>query len=170
MPRSRRFWSNATLPCVHGCRRLVIAESIKKRRPNGAATVMDSPPVLDRQAAATLIAGALLLAISFSSNIGYGALIHLRAAALDEQIGVCLHLAALAALVGDAELATRLRHRARNEEIERRNREDSKIQRAATRRIAVIRFQLADTPFSRLRLNAALAALLEELQSSQENA
>ena len=148
----------------------MIAESIKKRRPNGAATVMDSPPVLDRQAAATLIAGALLLAISFSSNIGYGALIHLRAAALDEQIGVCLHLAALAALVGDAELATRLRHRARNEEIERRNREDSKIQRAATRRIAVIRFQLADTPFSRLRLNAALAALLEELQSSQENA
>ena len=170
MPRSRRFWSNATRPCVHGCRRLVIAESIKKRRPNGAATVMNSQPVLDSQAAATLIAGALLLAISFSSNIGYGALIHLRAAALDEQIGVCLHLAALAALVGDAELATRLRHRARNEEIERRNREDSKIQRAATRRIAVIRFQLADTPFSRLRLNAALAALLEELQSSQENA
>ena len=150
MPRSRRFWSNATRPCVHGCRRLVIAESIKKRRPNGAATVMDSPPVLDSQAAATLIAGALLLAISFFSNIGYRALIHLRAAALDEQIVVCLHLAALAALVGDAELATRLRHRARNEEIERGKQE-------ARRRIAVIRFQLADTSISRLQRNAALA-------------
>jgi len=135
---------------------------------------MISPPFLDRQATATLIAGALLLAISFFSNVGYEALFHIRAAALDEQIGLCLHLAALAALVGDAELATRLRHRARNEEIERRNREDSKIQQAAIRRIAVIRFQLADTPFNRLRLNEALAALLEELQgaspSSQENA
>jgi hypothetical protein len=125
---------------------------------------MDSPPVLDRQAAATLIAGGLLLAISFFSNIGYGTLLHIRAAALDEQIGVCLHLAALAALVGDAELATRLRHRARNEEIERRNREDSRIQRATRRRIAVIRFQLADTSISRLQLNAALAELLEELK------
>jgi len=142
----------------------VIDKNIQERRPNGAATVMNSLPVLDRQAAATLIAGDLLLAISFFSNIGYGTLLHIRAAALDEQIGVCLHVAALEALVGDAELATRLRHRARNEEIERRNREDSKIQRAATRRIAVIRFQLADTPFSRLQLNAALAELLEEVK------
>lgn len=118
----------------------------------------DAPP------AATLIAGGLLLAISFFSNIGYGTILHLRAAALDEQIGVCLHAAALAALVGDAELATRLRHRARNEEIERRNREDSQIQRATRRRIAVIRFQLADTSISRLQLNAALAELLEELK------
>ena len=135
---------------------------IKERRPNGAATVMNNQPVLDRQAAATLIAGALLLAISFFSNIGYGALIHLRAAALDEQIGVCLHLAALAALVGDAELATRLRHRARNEEIERGKQE-------ARRRIAVIRLQLADTSISRLQLNAALADLLEELQGAGAN-
>ena len=127
--------------------------NIKERRPNGTATLMDSPPVLDRQAAATLIAGALLLAISFFSNIGYGTLLHIRAAALDEQIGVCLHLAALAALVGDAELATRLRHRARNEEIERGKQE-------ARRRIAVIRLQLADTSISRLQLNAALANLL----------
>ncbi|MEY3964026.1 MAG: hypothetical protein RLZZ106_1281, partial [Cyanobacteriota bacterium] len=75
---------------------MVIEGNIKERRPNGAATVMNSPPVLDRQASASLIAGALLLAISFFSNIGYGPLLHLRAAALDGQIGVCLHLAALA--------------------------------------------------------------------------
>jgi len=142
--------------------------------PESAVSVMISTPFLDRQATATLIAGALLLAISFFSNVGYEALFHIRAAALDEQIGVSLHAAALAALFGDAELATRLRDRARNEEIERRNCENSKIQRAAIRRIAVIRFQLADTPFNRLRLNEALAALLEELQRassiSQENA
>ena len=142
----------------------MIVRNIKERRPNGAAIVMHSPPVLDRQAAATLIAGGLLLAIFFFSNIGYGALLNIRAAALDEQIGICLHFAALAAPVSDAELATRLRHRARNEEIERRNCEDSRIQRAATRRIAVIRFQLADTSISRLQLNAALAELLEELK------
>ena len=104
----------------------------------------DAPP------AAADIAGGLLIAISFFSNIGYGTLLHLRAAALDEQIGVCLHVAALAALVGDAELAPRLRHRARNEEIERGKQE-------ARRRIAVIRFQLADTSISRLQRNAALA-------------
>ena len=132
--------------------------------PESAVSVMISTPFLDRQATATLIAGALLLAISFFSNVGYEALFHIRAAALDEQIGVSLHAAALAALFGDAELATRLRDRARNEEIERRNRENSKIQRAAIRRIAVIRFQLADTPFSRLRLNAALAELLQEVK------
>ena len=89
----------------------MIVRIIKERRPNGAATVMNNQPVLDRQAAATLIAGALLLSISFFSNIGYGPLIHLRAAALDEQIGVCLHLAALAMLnwrpVYDIEQETR---------------------------------------------------------------
>jgi len=130
---------------------------------------MNSPPVLDRQAAATLMAGALLLAISFFTNVGYGALLHIRATTLDEQIGLCLHAAALAALFGDAQLATRLRDRARNEAIERRNREDSKIQRAATRRIAVIRFQLADTTTSRLQLNAALAELLVEAKSTQND-
>ena len=104
-----------------------------------------------------MIAGGLLLAISFFSTIGYGTLLHIRTAALDEQIGVCLHLAALAALVSDAELATRLRHRARNEEIERGKQE-------ARRRIAVIRFQLADISISRLQLNAALAELLEEVK------
>jgi membrane protein implicated in regulation of membrane protease activity len=115
--------------------------------------VITRAPVLDRQATATLIAGFLLLAISFFANVGYGALLHIRAAALDEQIGICLHLAALAALLGDAELASRLRDRARNEEIERGKQE-------ARRRVAVIRFQLADTSISRLQLNAALAELL----------
>lgn len=121
---------------------------------------MTSPPFLDRQAAATLIAGAVLLAISFFTYYGYGALLHLATLALDEQIGRCLQAAALAALVGDGELATRLRDRARNQEIARR-------QQAARCRIAVIRFHLADTPISRLQLNAALAVLLESLVSEQ---
>ena len=119
---------------------------------------MQSIPILDRQAAATLAAGILLLAISFFTNYGYGALLHLGSAALDEQIGLCLHAAALAALFGDAQLATRLRHRAGDQETARRQQE-------ARFRIALVRFQLADTPSSRLQLNAVLAVLLENLVS-----
>jgi hypothetical protein len=114
----------------------VIVRIIKERRPNGAATVMNNQPVLDRQAAATLIAGALLLAISFFSNIGYGPLIHLRAAALDEQIGVCLHLAALAMLnwrpVYDIEQETR-----------RLREETARIRKSNERLLAVL--QLSDS-------------------------
>jgi hypothetical protein len=133
-------------------------------------------PTLDRQAAATFLAGALLIAISFLTNYGYGALLHLSTLSLDEQIGVSLHIAALAALFGDAELATRLRDRTRDREaetrereLEARNRAAQERQRATRRRIAVLRFQLADTPSNRLRLNETLALLLEELREPNAN-
>ena len=64
--------------------------------------------MLDRQALATLLAGTLLLLISFTTNYSYGDLQHYRFLAIDEQVGVGLHLAAVAALFGDVELATRL--------------------------------------------------------------
>jgi hypothetical protein len=131
---------------------------------------------LDRQAAATFLAGALLIAISFLTNYGHGALLHLSTFSLDEQIGVSLHIAALAALFGDAELATRLRDRTRDREaetrereLETRNRAAQERQRATRRRIAVLRFQLADTPSNRLRLNETLALLLEELREPNAN-
>ena len=114
-------------------------------------------PHLDRQAAATLLAGSLLIAISFLTNYGYGALLHLSTFSLDEQIGASLHIAALAALFGDAELATRLRDRTRNKVARARQREIRRL-------IAAIRFQLTDTPRSRLQLNETLALLLEELR------
>ena len=133
-------------------------------------------PTLDRQAAATFFAGALLIAISFLTNYGHGALLHLSTLSLDEQIGVSLHNAALAALFGDAELATRLRDRTRDREaetrereLEARNRAAQERQRATRRRIAVLRFQLADTPSNRLRLNETLALLLEELREPNAN-
>lgn len=123
-------------------------------------------PALDRQAAATFLAGALLIAISFLTNDGHGALFHLATLSLDEQIGVSLHAAALAALFGDAELATRLRDRTRDKVARARQLE-------IRRRIAAIRFQLADTPRSRIQLNETLALLLEERRaantSSPEN-
>jgi hypothetical protein len=130
-------------------------------------------PHLDQQAAATLLAGSLLIAISFLTNYGHGAILHLSSLSLDEQIGVSLHTAALAALFGDAELATRLRDRTRDREaetrereLEARNRAAQERERATRCRIAVLRFQLADTPINRLRLNETLALLLEELRET----
>ena len=135
--------------------------------PESAVSVMKLPTFLDQPAIATLSAGGLLIAISFLTNYGHGAFFHFSALPLDEQIGVSLHTAALAALFGDAELASRLRDRARDRLVETRQREIRRL-------IATIRFELADTTSSRLRLNEELAALLEELQvvnaSSQENA
>jgi hypothetical protein len=59
---------------------------------------MKPPSLLDQQAIATLSAGGLLIAISFLTNYGHGAFFHFSALPLDEQIGVSLHTAALAAL------------------------------------------------------------------------
>jgi hypothetical protein len=58
--------------------------------------------------------------ISFTTNYGDDNLLHLASLKTAHQIGMGLHFAALAALVGDVELASRLRHRARNREIEDR--------------------------------------------------
>ncbi|MEI7952431.1 MAG: hypothetical protein WCH37_07110 [Synechococcaceae cyanobacterium ELA182] len=76
--------------------------------------------MLDRQALATLLAGTLLLLISFTTNYSYGDLQHYRSLGIDEQVGVGLHLVAVAALFGDVELATRLRHRAADEAAQER--------------------------------------------------
>ncbi|MBW0165948.1 MAG: hypothetical protein KXJ49_00430 [Vulcanococcus sp.] len=116
-------------------------------------------PTLDRQAAATFLAGALLIAISFLTNYGHGALLHLSTLSLDEQIGVSLHIAALAALFGDAELATRLRDRTRNKVARARQREIRRL-------IAAIRFQLADTPRSRLTSDGWNLMLFQPMHQS----
>ena len=149
----------------------------------GVATVMggverlpgiprSSPPrLLDRQGWSTLVAGALLLLISFTTNYGDDNLLHFGTLQTSEQIGVGLHLAALAALAGDAQLASRLRHRAANEAAEDRNRA-SEGREQATRRariqngclVAQCRFLLADTSRNRLQLSEALAVLLEEIR------
>ena len=125
---------------------------------------MKSSPFLDRQAFATLAAGGLLIAISFITNYGHGAFVDFVTNPLDEQIGLCLHLAALAALFSDVELATRLRHRARNREAEAREQaaRRTRIQNGCL--VAQCRFLLADTSLNRLQLSEALALLLEELR------
>jgi hypothetical protein len=129
------------------------------------ATLTNKQPGLDRQAIAAIFAGTLLLAISFLKNYGHGALLHFHNLALDEQIGGSLHAAALAALVSDAELATRLRNRARNQDDRSRHRKARQVNLQTRCAIAQSRFQLADIVFKRLQLNESLAALLETLQT-----
>ncbi len=94
----------------------------------GLATVMpdvqglprqpDSAPplrLLDRQGWSTLVAGSLLLLISFNTNYGNDKLFHLGILPVPVQGEMGLHLAALAALAGVSQLAPRLRHRVANE-------------------------------------------------------
>jgi len=69
------------------------------------------PRWLDRQGFSTLFTGGLLLLISFTTNYGDDNLLHFVGLASYDLIGVGLHLAALAALAGDVQLATCLRHR-----------------------------------------------------------
>ena len=105
------------------------------------------PRLLDRQGWSTLLAGALLLLISFTSNYGDENLLRFSRLKTADQIGICLHLAALAALAGVdevfsegvVELATRLRHRARIRALEgqiARKRETAAREREALEAIA----------------------------------
>ncbi len=129
------------------------------------------PRLLDRQGCSTLLAGSLLLLISFTANYGDDKLSRFRRLPADEQVGMGLHLAALAALVSDVELATRLRHRA--ERTRKQEAYEAAEERERTARRARIqngclaaqcRFLLADTSRNRLQLSEALALLLEELR------
>jgi hypothetical protein len=122
------------------------------------------PRLLDRQGWSTLVAGSLLLLISFSTNYGDDNLLQLDKLPAAVALGMGLHLAALAALAGDAQLATRLRHRAANEAAAEREQTARRARIQAGCLVAQCRFLLADTALNRLQLSEALALLLEELR------
>jgi hypothetical protein len=122
------------------------------------------PRLLDRQGWSTLVAGALLLLISFTTNYGNDNLLKFGDIATLDKVGMGLHLVALAALAGDAQLATRLRHRAANEAAEEREQATRRARIQNGCLVAQCRFLLADSPRNRLQLSEALAVLLEEFQ------
>ena len=128
------------------------------------ATPSQPPWLLDRQGWSTLLAGALLLLISFLANYGDDHLLQFGSLPASDQIGMGLHLAALAALAGDAQLATRLRHRTANEAARSREQASRRARIQAGFLIAQCRFLLADTSRNRLQLSEALAVLLEEIR------
>ena len=121
------------------------------------------PRLLDRQGWSTLVAGALLLLISFTTNYGNDNLLKFGDIATLDKVGMGLHLAALAALAGDGQLATRLRHRAANEAAEEREQATRRARIQNGCLVAQCRFLLADTSRNRLQLSEAMAVLLEEI-------
>ena len=79
--------------------------------PPGLPDPVPQPWQLDRQGWSTLVAGVLLLLISLTTNYGDVNVLRFSSLQTADQIGVGLHLAALAAFSGDVQLVTRLRHR-----------------------------------------------------------
>jgi hypothetical protein len=82
---------------------------------------------------------------------------------VDQQIGIPLHLAALAALVGEVELEARVRDRTADEMARTRERTARQNRIQARLAVAQSRFLLADSATNRLQLNNVLTAVLEEL-------
>ncbi len=148
-------------------------------------------PWLDRSGQAALLAGILVVLITFFTSYSHVDIPANASVAVNQQIGIPLLLAALAALIGEVKLAsnarcadqrdrieariraTEERNRSaeeRNRAAEERNRTAQDRERTASRariqaRLAVAqcRFLLADSPRNRLQLSETLALLLEDL-------
>ena len=142
-----------------------------------ALTTEEPIPWLDRSGLAALLAGTLVVLITFFTSYSHVDIPTHASITVNQQIGIPLLLAALAALVGEVKLASnnrcadqRDRIEARNSAIEERIRSAQERECTARRariqaRLAVAqcRFLLADSPRSRLRLSETLALLLEDL-------
>jgi hypothetical protein len=129
----------------------------------------------------SLAAGLLLILITFFTSYSHVDLFGVLRFKVNQQVGIPLLLAAMAALVGEVKLASNSRRAdqsAREREASAREREaneaDRERYRASCRaRIqarflaAQCRFLLADTTRNRLQLNAALALLLEDLRPAE---
>jgi len=148
-----------------------------------AADAVESTPPLDPMGWASLAAGLLVALISFFTSYSHVDLFGFLQFKVNQQIGIPLLLAAMAALVGEVKLAsnhrredqsTRVREaRAREREANEADRERYRAageRRQTARRhriqarcfVAQCRFLLADSPRNRLQLNEALALLMEE--------
>ena len=134
-------------------------------------------PWLDQSGLAALLAGSLVVLITFFTSYSHVDIPAHASIAVDQQIGIPLLLAALAALVGEVKLASNARCADQRVRIETRiraaeDRNRSAQDRECTARRARIqarlaaaqcRFLLADSPRNRLQLSETLALLLEDL-------
>ena len=142
----------------------------------------DRCPWLDGNALAALIAGLLVILITFFTSYSH---VDLRGAVhitVNQQIGIPLLVAAMAALFGEVKLASNSRcadQSARKREAHEADRErdraarfrdrttrQAELQNEAT--VAQFRFLLSATPRNRLQLSEALALLIEALRPEQE--
>jgi len=155
--------------------------------PRSADAAVSSPP-LDPMGWGSLAAGLLVASITFFTSYGHVDLFGILQFKVNQQIGIPLLLAAMAALFGEVKLASNHRRadqRARIREARAREREaneaDRERHRVARERkqtaqryriqarcvVAQCRFLLADSPRNRLQLNEALALLMEELRLAE---
>ena len=140
----------------------------------------DFPP-LNPAGWVSLAAGVLIILITFFTSYNHVDLFGFLHFKVNQQIGIPLLLAAMAALVGEVKLASNNRRadqRARVEEASAREREANEADREryrASRRariqarflVAQCRFLLSDTARNRLQLNEALALLQEDLRPAE---
>jgi hypothetical protein len=153
-----------------------------------AADTEESSAALDPTGWASLAAGLLVALITFFTSYSHVDAFGFLQFKVDQQIGIPLLLAAMAALVGEVKLASNNRRTdqsAREREARAREREanaaDRERYRAAAEReqtarryriqarclVAQCRFILAGTSRNRLQLNEALALLIEELRPAE---
>jgi hypothetical protein len=144
-------------------------------------------PWLDRAGLAALLAGTLILLITFFTSYSHVDIPAYGSIQVNQQIGISLLFAALAALFGEVKLASNGRCAAERDRIEQRiraaeernrtaeerdrtaeNRERTARQARIQARLAAAqcRFLLADSPLNRLQLSETLALLLEDLRLS----
>lgn len=137
----------------------------------------DNAP-LDPVGWVSLAAGLLVILISFFTSYSHVNLFGVLRFKVNQQIGIPLLLAAMAALVGEVKLASNNRLADQSAREREANEADRERYRAATDReqasrrariqarflAAQCRFLLSNTARNRLQLNEALALVLEEPQ------
>ncbi|MCT0219671.1 DUF1800 domain-containing protein [Synechococcus sp. CS-1329] len=154
----------------------------------------DPFPFLDRAGSASLVGGCLVVLITFFTSYSHVDLLGIHFS-VNQQIGIPVLLAAVAALVGEVKLASndrcadqgarereararereaRAREREANEAARERDRAARERERAARRSriqarclVAQCRFLLSDTALNRFQLSEALAVLMEEIKPSE---
>ncbi len=130
-------------------------------------------PWLDRAGLAALLAGTLILLITFFTSYSHVDIPAQGSLQVNQQIGISLLFAALAALFGEVKLASNGRCAAERDRVEQRIRSAEERERTARQariqaRLAAAqcRFLLADSSLNRLQLSEILALLLEDLRLS----
>jgi len=148
--------------------------------PRAADTEESSAP-LDSTGWASLVAGLLVALITFFTSYSHVNLFGILQFKVNQQIGIPLLLAAMAALVGEVKLASNNRRTDQSAREREANAADRERYRAAAEReqtarryriqarclVAQCRFLLAGTPRNRIQLNEALALLMEELRPAE---
>ena len=136
-------------------------------------TAQEPFPWLDRAGLAALLAGTLILLITFFTSYSHVDIPAYGSIQVNQQIGISLLFAALAALFGEVKLASNGRCAAERDRIEQRIRAAEERERKARQariqaRLAAAqcRFLLADSSLNRLQLSEILALLLEDLRLS----